>query len=147
MRAVIIACLVVTVAAGYAAGRGEAVTQVKAPNLEATARYVANHGGITGSCYGCATPRMRGLVAQLIIKRFGSYAGRALCFARRESGLNPGAISASDDHGAFQVHRASYHPFDYWRLDHDPVYSVAIGWVVSDHGTNWGPWAGGRYAC
>lgn len=131
-------------------GRGEAVTSVKNPpaqTLEAQAAYTAAHGGVTGTCYGCATGQMKTLVARLIAKRFGGAASRALCFARRESGLNPAAISRSDDHGAFQINRPTHPQFNYGRMQRDPAYGVWAGWVVSDHGTDWGPWSGGAYAC
>jgi hypothetical protein len=119
--------------------------------LDAQARYVAGHGGIRSHRYGDATPAMKQLVRALIRQRFRP-AGwgavtRALCFSRRESGWNPAADSPSDDHGAFQVHRASYHPFDWPRISRDPAYSVWVGWVVSSYGRDWGPWANGSRPC
>jgi hypothetical protein len=90
---------------------------------------------------------VRALIRQTFRPAGWAAVTRALCFSRRESGWSPGAISPSDDHGVFQVHRASYHPFDFWRVDHDPVYSVWVGWVVSSHGRDWGPWANGTRPC
>ena len=116
-------------------------------SLAAEARFTASHGGVYSHGYGAATARMKQLTASLIVQRFGASSSRALCFARRESGLNPVAVSATDDHGAFQVNRPTHPQFDYWRMDHDPAYGVWAGWVVSSRGRDWSPWNGGSYAC
>lgn len=119
--------------------------------LAAEARYVANHGGVTGSCYGCATRRMKMLARRLVIRTFrpaGSVAvARALCIARREAGDSPGAISRTDDHGIAQINRPTHPQFDYYRMTHDPVYSVKAFWAVSSHGRDFSPWNGGAYPC
>jgi hypothetical protein len=116
-------------------------------SLASQARWVAAHGGIRSSRYGDATPELKRLVRALIRQTFqpAGWAAvrRATYYACRESGFNPGAVSNSDDHGAMQVHRASYHPFDFWRVDHDPAYSVWVGWIVSSHGRDWSPWDNG----
>src|SRR5262247_4151157 len=75
--------------------------------LHAQARYVALHGGIRSSCYGCATNYMKSLSRRLVIERF-SWAGPeavrwALCVVGRESDFNPGAVnSSSGAAGLFQ---------------------------------------------
>jgi hypothetical protein len=135
------------VVSGTSAATGGVVKRPHPLSLAVQARLEVRRGGIYGTCYGCASSRLKSLTAALIRQRFGVYAARALCFARRESGLNPGAISSTDDHGAFQINRPTHGQFSYWLMDHDPAYGVQAGWVVSDHGTNWGPWAGGRYTC
>jgi hypothetical protein len=61
--------------------------------------------------------------------------------------MNVGAVSPSDDHGLFQVNRPSHPQFDYYRMNHDPAYSVWAAWIVSDHGRNWQPWANGVHPC
>ena len=112
-------------------------------SLAARARYLAVHGGITGHCYACATSRMKALVRALIRETFrpAGWAAvtHALCYSRRESGWNPGAVSPTHDHSSFQVNAPSHPQFDYWRMDHDPAYGVEAGWVVSSHGRDWGP--------
>ncbi len=146
----------VAIAACSIGGAGDALSS-RAPHpaafyrntqtLAAQARYVAAHGGIRSNRYGDSTKQLKVLVVRLIKQRFGWAASRATCFARRESGLNVGAISPSGDYGVGQIHRAPYHPFDYQRMVSDPVYSVWAMWVVSSHGRDWSPWAGGTRPC
>jgi len=119
-------------------------------SLEAQARYVALHGGITGTCAGCATYRLQSLDRQLIAKQFsraGSDAVRwALCVANRESGYNPGAINSSS--GAAGLFQFLGHPqYSYWRLTHDPVYQVRAAWQLSHGARDRSPWYGGGYSC
>lgn len=126
----------------------DAVGRMPQAKLERTARYVARHGGIRGSCYGCATPRMQRLVFELVERAFprGSKAW-AICVTARESGANPGAISASGDYGVGQIHVALWRQFSAWRLTHDPVYSVVAFRRLAAAGANRQPWSGGRYSC
>jgi hypothetical protein len=126
---------------------GLAPTATANTSLARQAQWVASHGGIRSSRYGDSSPRLKVLVVRLIKQRFRWAADRAICFARRESGLNVGAISPSGDYSTFQIHRAPYHPFNYARMLVDPAYSVWVGWVVSSHGRDWGPWAGGTRPC
>lgn len=120
------------------------------PTLPAQARTLAAQSGYNHA-YGGGSARLKQVTAQLIRQVFRpagpSAVARALCFARRESGLNPVAISTSDDHGAFQVNRPTHPQFNYWLMDHDPAYGVEAGWSVSSRGRDWGPWAGGAYPC
>lgn len=108
------------------------------------ARWLAKHGGVTGSCHGCATPRMKQLVTELILARFrpqGAAVQRlALCIANGESGLNPGAISSTSDYGVFQINRPSWGRTYDWSRILDPVYNIGVGWAMSQRGSNWHPW-------
>lgn len=147
MRRVIVA-VVCAVAMGLAAGQGQALNR---QSLTQQARQLAAHGGIRSSRYGDATPRLKALTAELIRRRFraagwGAVA-RALCIARRESGLNPGAVSSTQDYGVSQIHVAAHPEYSAYRLTRDPVYSVNAFWRLSNHGRDWSPWNGGRYAC
>jgi hypothetical protein len=136
-------------------GASKTMTHQAQGSLAARALYVANHGGIRSHRYGDATQQMKSLVRQLIRQTFrpagAAAVTHALCYSRRESGWNPGAISPTHDHSSFQVNEPSNEPshpqFDYARMDRDPAYGVWAGWVVSSHGRDWGPWSGGVYAC
>lgn len=125
-------------------------------------RWLAQHGGVTGICSGCATVRMKQLVRALIVARFvpvgASATQTVLCLAENESGFNPGAISDTNDWGAGQINRPSHesdHP-SWWRphagFKHavlDPAYNVGIMFAMSKRGTSWTPWTGtyGRGMC
>lgn len=129
------------------------ITSARAESIEQQARWLALHGGVTGTCHGCATPRMRQLVRRLVVRRF-TRAGRAavrtaLCIVKGESGFNPGAISRTDDWGVFQIHRPTWGRSYDWRRILDPVYGVGVGWAMSSRGRDWTPWTGtyGRGAC
>ena len=120
-------------------------------SLVSQARYEYAHGGVLSSRWGAATPRMKSLSRQLIAARFapaGAYAVQmALCYANRESGMNPGAVSSGGDHGLGQINWSAHHnTYDFSRM-HDPVYNVGVMWAMSAHGTRWGPWAGGSHSC
>jgi hypothetical protein len=139
----------ITASAGLFVGANIA-TPSTFSSLHAQARYTAMHGGILGSCYGCATPRMKYLARQLVIERFGSagsYTGQwALCVVGRESGFNPGAINSSS--GAAGMFQFLGHPqYSYWSLTHDPVYQVSSAWQLSHGGRDKSPWYGGGYNC
>ena len=119
-------------------------------SLEVRARWTAQHGGITGSCYGCATGSMKSLASQLVVKQFsraGSSAVRwALCVVRRESGFNPGAINSSS--GASGLFQFLGHPqYSNWMLTHDPVGQVRAAWQLSHGAQDRSPWYGGGYSC
>lgn len=134
--------------AGTATAQAERVTS--SSSLEVKARWVANHGGITGTCAGCATPQMQTLSRLLVIQRFssaGSNAVRwALCVVGRESGFNPGAVNSSS--GAASLFQLFGHPqFSTWRMLHDPGYAVMAGWNLSHGAKDRSPWYGGNYNC
>ena len=119
------------------------------------ARWLAQHGGVTGTCSGCATVRMKQLVKALIVARFAPVGVSAtqtiLCLAENESDFNPGAISDSKDWGVGQINRPSHEPDhpSWWRphagFKHavlDPVYNVGIMFAMSKRGTSFTPWTG-----
>jgi hypothetical protein len=87
---------------------------------------------------------MRQLVRRLIQARFRPAGARAvrvaLCVARGESGLNPGAISRTGDYGTFQINRASWARTYNWGHILDPVYNVGVAWAMSRRGASWSPW-------
>ena len=118
-------------------------------------RWLAQHGGVTGTCSGCATVRMKQLVKALIVARFApvgaSATQTALCLAENESDFNPGAISDTNDWGTGQINRPSHEPdhLSWWRphagFKHavlDPVYNVGIMFAMSKRGTSFTPWTG-----
>ncbi len=123
--------------------------------LARDARWLAQHGGVTGTCSGCATARMKQLVKALIIARFAPVGPSAtqtvLCLAEKESDFNPGAISDTNDWGTGQINRP-FHESDHpsWWRSHagfkravlDPVYNVGIMFAMSKRGTSWTPWTG-----
>ena len=130
--------------------------------LAKQARYVASHGGVTGTCHGCATPRMQSLVRQLVAARFAPAGAGAVstatCLVIAESGLNPGAISRTGDYGIPQMNRRTWESVypEWWQpargfryLIFDPVFAVSAMWSMSRHGTDWHPWTGtwGRGMC
>jgi hypothetical protein len=129
--------------------------------LEREARNVGLNGGVIchtpGQGRGCATPYMRRLVRELIVRYFpaGSDRAWALCVARRESGYNPAAVSYTNDHGVGQLNRPShtwvnYNRIAFWRNNRwasDPVYSTQVFVRLSRQGANRSPWAGGAYHC
>jgi len=130
--------------------------------LAAAARYLAGHGGVTGTCHGCATARMQALSRRVVIARFApagvTAVARATCIVGAESGFNPGAISSTGDYGLLQANKVAHEPdFPWWwrpargfrYLIFDPVYAAGAMWAMSARGTNWSAWTGtwGRGMC
>lgn len=163
----LVAILLLLLPAPGGRAAGDRVDRLGARKLEREARQVARSGGIrchtTGVGVRCATPYMRRLVRELVERRFRPY-GRsavawAVCVAGRESGFNPAAVSATDDHGAGQLNRPSHPWIDTGRIAwatsrsptgwaSDPVYSVAVFVQLSKGGRNRSPWtAGAAYQC
>jgi Transglycosylase SLT domain len=129
---------------------GQTAQAERSQSLEYKARWTARHGGITGSCWGCATSKMQWQSRALVIKQFsraGSDAVRwALCVVRRESGFNPGAINSSS--GAAGLFQFLGHPqYSYYLLTHDPVYQVRAAWQLSNGARTRSHWYGGGYNC
>lgn len=83
----------------------------------------------------------------------------AECIIQRESGGNPGAISATNDYGLFQINRAAHKrqfesmfggPFEKKALD--PTLNAKYArylydWYVARGYSGWTPWKGGQYRC
>jgi hypothetical protein len=99
-----------------------------------------------GTCWGCASSAVKAAVREYVSRVGGPH---AVCIAYRETGYNPSAISATDDHGLFQVHRASYHDWvDYNRMTSgDVIYSTYIFLKMSNWNRDLSPWYGGTYNC
>ena len=118
------------------------------PKLERTARRVATHGGVAGSCYGCATHYMKLLADELVVREFPGWSeGWAVCVVERESGFNPGAVNWQSGATGLSQIEPQYHPeFNRWRLK-DPVYGTHAFGRLSRWGRDRSPWAGGGYAC
>lgn len=62
-----------------------------------------------------------------------------------ESGWNPNAVSATDDHGLFQINGVHLRPFGvawgYTRTDLlDPVLNIRVARAVYDEAGGWTPW-------
>lgn len=143
------------------ASAGNNLQTMPLKKLEREARVVGLNGGITchtvGVGHDCATPYMRNIVRELITRYFPAGENRdwALCVAGRESGMNPAAVSSTDDHGVGQLNRPSHSWVDYNRIAFwhkgrwasDPVYSTQVFVRLSRHGANRSPWAGGAYHC
>ncbi len=75
---------------------------------------------------------------------FGSYASTAFCVAGWETGhtYNPYAVSKTDDHGEWQIHRGleTYGPriYNIW-------FNARVAYRMSRGGRNWAPWTTRRY--
>lgn len=108
-------------------------------------------GGIYGRSWGAVSPRLKQIATEMIYFKFGrGYAGKkAWCYAYRESGLNPMALSRTNDHHLFQLNYAAHHhSIDFSRLDKpDVAYGVEAAYRMSHGGSNWSPWNGGSYSC
>jgi len=129
-------------------GKADRVRRMPQAQLERVARHVARHGGIRGSCYGCATPYMRRLSLELVWRAFPAWSRQwAVCITLREAGANPGAVSPTSDYGLGQIHVAAHPEFSAWRLTHDPVYSARAFRVLAEGGRVRHPWDGGRWPC
>jgi hypothetical protein len=105
-------------------------------------------GGIYGRGWGQASPKLKYLAERMIVMKFGKDSP-ALCYARRESGLNPAALSRTNDHHLFQLNYAAHHnAIDFNKLDTFALgYGIVKAWQMSSHGTDFGPWQGGSYSC
>jgi len=160
LRKPILTILVVVAMSLLASGVGQAaqadrISHLPLKVLKKESRKVAKRQ-VYGTCWGCASRYMRRLQEELILRYFPSWnEGLALCIAHRESGLNPHAISRTNDHGVAQLNRPTWdsrwnprvlyaHPGGLgiatdWRKIYDPVYSTWLyRYMVSLKG--FGPW-------
>lgn len=143
----LVVLVVVLVFADRASAR-DRVDRMPQPALERAAIRAVAVGGVRSSRYGDATPWVKRLSRELVERAFAGDARRwALCVVARESGWNPGAISATNDHGLAQINRPSHRGISYARLVVDPPYAVAVFVGLSDGGANRSPWRGGSHAC
>jgi hypothetical protein len=128
--------------------RRPGVAGMTQPVLERTARYVARHGGIRGSCYQCASAYMQRLSYELVGRAFPpGRKGWAICIVAHESGGNPGAVSPSGALGLSQILPTAHPEFDRWALVRDPVYQTRAFVRLSRIGTVRSPWDGQGYRC
>ena len=83
-----------------------------------------------------------------IRRLFGKDAGWAMCIVNRESGWNPRAVSATNDHGLFQLNAPTWQRFfgPRWQRVYDPVANVRMAYVIYQRGGR-SPWHGGRWTC
>lgn len=142
-------------AKGLSVDRRVSPEQARIRHLASVARREAKNGGVICPKHGCATPKLKWLVRQLLLYRFKPAGERAVrtadCIVRAESGYNPGAISDTNDYSVLQANRPTHeknHP-GWWRrargfryLIFDPVYAVGVMWSMSKRGTSWIPWTG-----
>lgn len=93
-------------------------------------------------------PAAPGSIGAVIERHFGAGAARATAIARCESGLNPSAVSPTNDHGLFQiniVHRGQFEAVT--GAPWSAVYDVELNtryakWLHGQQG--WGPWVCSR---
>lgn len=80
---------------------------------------------------------------------WGKQAPRAYCIIGRESGWNPRAVSATGDHGLFQLNAYTWERYfgRRWARRYDPVANVRMGYVIYKRAGGFSPWRGGRWAC
>jgi len=107
---------------------------------------------VASASAGQVSQAMRPRWLQAIVYRqftpAGSWAVRkAYCIVGRESQWHARAISPTGDYGLFQWNYATWHRVLDWSRILDPVYNTWAAWHISRHGTDWSPWAGGRYPC
>jgi hypothetical protein len=115
--------------------------------LERLARNVARHGGVTGTCAGCATHYMKLLSDELVVRAFPAWSEDwAVCVVYHESGFNPGAVSPKGALGLSQILPTAHPEFHRARL-RDPVYNVRSFAHLSRLGRRRGPWRGQGYVC
>ena len=85
-----------------------------------------------------------GSLESIIHRHFGSAAPTAIRIAECESGMNPRAVSPTDDHGLFQiniVHRSSFEAVTGapWSSVYDPeLNTIYARHLYAQQG--WGPW-------
>lgn len=100
---------------------------------------------------GWPTGLARATTATTAIKRtFRGHEAQARCIARHESGMDPTAVSPTDDHGLFQINASWFGKVVRWRghVKHiqrrwilNPLYNAQVAWIISRGGTDWWPWA------
>jgi hypothetical protein len=107
-------------------------------SIAAQARWLARHGGVTGTCAGCATQRMQNLSYALVAQQFQPAGWQAVqhavCIVRHESQGNPGAVNSSSGAAGLSQIELQWHP-DLRRYNLlDPVDAVMAFWRLTRHG-------------
>lgn len=93
-------------------------------------------------------PAPAGSIDDILNRHFGAGAGRAKAIAQCESGLNPNAVSPTNDHGLFQiniVHKDQFRSVTGapWSSVYDAeLNTIYAKWLHGQEG--WGPWACNR---
>lgn len=147
--ALILIVVLATVVVATAQGGNKKPASPSWATLQQWADAEVKSGGIYGRDWGEASPKLKWISKQMILMKFGANGWRALCFAQRESGLNPAALSRTNDHHLFQLNWSAHHnTFDYERLDrYDVGYGIQAAFSLSRGGRDFSPWAGGTYSC
>jgi hypothetical protein len=95
-------------------------------------------------------------VEAVVCAVFGPYCADALAVAECESGLNPTAVSATDDHGLFQLHKDAQRVADVlawdaglglglgWDAVYTPYVNSQLALAQSRGGTDFSSWTCGR---
>ena len=102
-----------------------------------TARLVLFAGALLVG--GACTPN------EAIAVLFQDNAGSATRVAECESGMDPGAVSPTNDHGLFQINAVHQQQFEQvtgqpWSSVYDPYWNTYYAkWLYDNQG--WGPWA------
>jgi hypothetical protein len=132
----------------------QAATTSRTPSwatLAQQAQREIKNGGVYSRRWGAASPKMKSIITSMIYSKFGhGYIGKRMwCYANRESGLNPIALSSTGDHSTFQFNYYAHHnSLDFGRLDKpDVAYSIEAAYRMSGGGTKTSPWSGGSYSC
>lgn len=83
-----------------------------------------------------------------INRLFKHDAAWARCIVARESSWNPRAVSATNDHGLFQLNAPTWQRYfgSRWQRVYDPVANVRMAYAIYRRGGKQ-PWSGGRWAC
>lgn len=122
---------------------------------------VPQSSAIAGDPGPCALPRLKGETVHNHVKRlihcstnhwhvFGGY-DKALCIARRESGLNPKAVSSDGKYLGLYQHYKRYWPGRYatyskraWQLPESALVgrTAAVVSIRMAHAVGWDPWRG-----
>lgn len=147
------AMLIVTLSFFIVGGASGHKTKTVSPTwatMDQRASAEIKAGGVYSRGHGAASPKLKAIVTRMIYMRMGhGYHGKKMwCYANRESGLNPGALSPTNDHNVFQFNWSAHHnSLDFNKLD-EPRVGYAI--IAADRmfkGAGYSPWAGGSHSC
>lgn len=113
-------------------------------------RTLAALGVVLALTIGLSACNPRTAVNDAIARHFpGTLTAKATRVARCESGLNPRAVSRTNDHGLFQinyVHRRTVERLGYrWSQIYDPYVNSRVARHIYNQAGGWRPWSC-RYA-
>lgn len=118
--------------------------------LQQWANKEIQNGGARSREWGDASPKLKYISKLMIYRAFGSgYTGeKMLCYANRESGMNPWALSETGDHNLFQINYVAHHSYiDFNRLDKPDVGYGILAAKKLYNVAGYSPWSGGKYSC